>query len=98
MKTELEKSCFFSTEEPMSQKLKELPSLYSRKQYSQICRDEGLENRKNISHSPVISIPLLEYFFLGFCFPETFFLFVFALNILTIKVKALLGFPCWSSG
>lgn len=37
---------FFSTEEPMSQKLKELPSLYFRKQYSQIYRDEDLENKK----------------------------------------------------
>lgn len=30
----------------MSQKLKELPSLYFRKQYSQIYRDEDLENKK----------------------------------------------------
>ena len=79
----------------MSQKLKELPSLYFRKQYSQIYRDKDLENRKNISYSPVISIPLLEYLFLGFCFPETFLCFCFKY---TIKIKALLGFPCWSSG
>lgn len=74
VKTEVEKSCSFTTtEEPMSQKLKELPSLYFRKQYSQIYRDKDLENRKNISYSPVISIPLLKYLFLGFFFLRHFF-------------------------